>query len=155
MEREKILTVLRGGGHEKGQNQNKDTYKLLCLNHCSKIPKKTIKLFPKLIAETESQKKNELRSVPRARALHSTCPAALPAWEGTSWGKRGLLAQLSRRQNIHQLQDADSQPNREAEHRETGQQIKALYNSVRLGAVVGLRVLQQCCKLLQQTEAPW
>lgn len=80
MEREKILTVLRGGGHEKGQNQNKDTYKLLCLNHCSKIPKKTIKLFPKLITETESQKKKRIkkRSKSTSIAQHmSSCTSSM------------------------------------------------------------------------------
>lgn len=69
-------------------------------------------------------------------------------------GKRGLRAQLSSRQIIHQLRAADSQPNRAAERRETGQQIKALFNGMRSGAVIRLHVLEQCCKLLQQTEAP-
>lgn len=71
--------MLGEGGHQNEQNQNKDTYKLLCLNHCSKIPRKTIKLFPKPIAETESQQKRiKKRSKSTSIAQHmSSCTSSM------------------------------------------------------------------------------
>lgn len=104
-----------------------------------KSSRKTTKQLPKPIAEPANQK-NLIQTHSRSTHIADHVSGRSSSAGTDLLGPRAPLAE-------HPSAPA-------AERRDTGQYVTAPFSSGRSGTVVRLRVLEQRCKLLQQTEAP-